>query len=125
MQTLALILAFAVTVAAPYTLVMAMPRLWHAIAAALAIAVPIALAFRHTGLPAIDPRRWSDVLDAELLAVLLISLAVAVFVRAVTAAIGERARAPGARIAINVLGLAIVGGTLPWLGELLAMLGQP
>lgn len=119
MQILLVIIAVAATVAAPYALIMTMPRTSHAVVAALALAMPTALALRNTHLPRLDIPKLVWEFDAILLVAALAAIGLAVFVRLTVAAIGERAKRPGAIITLHILGIALALSAMPWIGQVL------
>lgn len=115
-------LAIAAIIVAPYAMIMTVPRTSHAVIAAIAISVPTALALRHTHMPRVDIPKWVFEIDAILLVATLASIGLAVFVRLTIAVLGERAKSRPALVAINMLGVAVVAGTLQWWGGLLERL---
>lgn len=117
MQIPLLILAIVLTVTAPYGVIMSVPKTSHAMLAAIAIAVPTAIAYRQAEPPRFVPHDWVFGVDGLLLAATLASIGLAIFVRAVVASLGDRARGTAAMVTIHILGVAIVAGALPWVSE--------
>ena len=122
MQIILVMSAVVATVAAPYALVMAIPRASHAVIAATAMAVPTGIALWK----AHQSRAEFDVplsgFDGLLLTAAIAGMALAAFVRVMQVMLGERAQSRQATLALNVLGVALVVMTLPWWGQISARL---
>ncbi len=122
MQIIIAMSAIVATIAAPYVFVLSIPRASHAVIAAAVMAVPTGLALWKAHQAEADFVTPLSGFDGLLLTAALGSLALAAFVRAMQAVLGERATTRQATIALNVLGAALVVMTLPWWGQISARL---
>jgi len=121
MQLLIAISTVGLTVAAPYALIMAIPRTSHAVVAAAALAVPLSIGLVRThAASGSTPIASLTGFDEGLIAIALAALVLAAFVRLTQAALGERAQSRRAAVALTILGAALVVMALPWWGHLIA-----
>ncbi|MBX9925028.1 MAG: hypothetical protein K2Y05_01605, partial [Hyphomicrobiaceae bacterium] len=92
MQIILVMSAVAATVAAPYALVMAIPRANHAVIAATAMAVPTGIALWKAQQSRAEFDGPLAGFDGLLLTAAIAGLALAAFVRIMHAVLGERAK---------------------------------